>query len=63
MKDLATAYIEYLTKLKQIKKPKMPTFDIETYNDNDYILASKEITENFGKIDDFDVYENFIKGE
>ncbi len=63
MNELAMAYIEYIAKLKTVKKPKMPKFDVLAYNDSDYILAIENIMKDYQSVDDFAVYEFFLKGD
>lgn len=64
MNDLVSAYIEYLSGLKQIKKPKMPTFDVSAYNDIEYKKATQEIVEDFAKLEEDELeYVKFLKGD
>lgn len=56
-------YIEYLKTFKELKKPKMPSFDLNAYTDNEYHIAINELQEDFDRIDDFEVYLKFLKGE
>ena len=56
-------YIEYLAKFREVNRPKMPIFDGGAYTDIEYQNAIFEINNEFDKIDDFGVYEEFLKGE
>jgi len=56
-------YIEYLSNFKELNRPKMPNFDVGAYTDIEYVNAIKEINLDFDKVDDFKVYEKFLKGE
>ena len=56
-------YIEYLAKFREVNRPKMPKFDVGAYTDIEYQNAIFEINNEFDKIDDFGLYEEFLKGE
>ena len=51
MDDEIKAYIELLTKMHEIRRPKMPKFNLKTYNDNEYLLAIKEVMADFKAVD------------
>ncbi len=63
MNEEVIAYIEYLSKLKEIKRPSMPIIDISAYTDNEYLMAIFEINHDFDNIDDFDQTIRHLKGE
>lgn len=63
MQQEILSYIEYLESFNELKKPKMPSFDLNAYTDNEYYKAINEIQETFDRVDDFQVYLKFLKGE
>ncbi len=63
MNELAIAYIEYLSKLKSVKLPKMPNFNVAAYNDNEYLSAIDALMLDFDKVNDIKVTEGFFKGD
>lgn len=63
MQQEILSYIEYLESFNELKKPKMPSFDLKAYTDNEYHKAINEILETFDRVDDFQVYLKFLKGE
>ncbi|MCQ2564443.1 MAG: hypothetical protein MJ152_01090 [Clostridia bacterium] len=63
MDEEVNAYLNYLSSLGEIKKPKMPKFDATAYTDFEYINAISGITSDYEKIDDFDVTIKFLKGK
>ena len=63
MNELAEAYIEYIAKLKTIRKPQMPKFDLSAYNDNNYKRMILNLNQEFDCFDDLNVYLAFLKGE
>ena len=63
MNEEAIAYIGYLSKLKEIKRPAMPIFDVLAYTDNEYLMSIKEIEKDFEYIDDYYLSLHHLKGE
>ena len=63
MNEEAIAYIEYLSKLKEIKRPAMPIFDVLAYTDNEYLMSIKETEKDFEYIDDYYLSLHHLKGE
>lgn len=63
MSDEVREYIEYIAKLKEIQKPKMPTFSISAYTDNEYTNAIYEVMKDFKYIDDYYLTLQHLKGE
>ena len=63
MKELAVAYIDFLNNLKVIKKPRMPKVDVDAYNEVKYRDAVRSIMQDFEAVNDFRIYEQFLKGE
>ena len=57
------AYIEFLSKFRFINRPKIPTFDISAYTDNEYRIAIHKIEEDFQYIDDLQLTLEYLKGE
>lgn len=62
MFELINAYVEYLTSLKEITRPKMPNFAIQTYTDSEYENAIAQIEKDFAGVDDFESTIKFLKG-
>lgn len=63
MQQEILSYIEYLKTFKELKKPELPNFDENAYNDNEYYKAITELQQDFDRFDDFEVYLKFLKGE
>lgn len=62
MFELINAYVEYLSNLKEIARPKMPNFAIQTYTDSEYKNAIAQIEKDFLGVDDFESTIKFLKG-
>lgn len=63
MYDEILAYMQYFSKLGEIKKPEMPSFDLSAYTDSEYLLAVKNINFDYEKIDDLNLTINYLKGD
>ncbi len=61
MDKLINEYINYLSKLNEITRPKMPRIITTAYTDNEYLLAIDELMNDFDKIDDLSVTLRFLK--
>jgi len=57
------AYFDYLFSFNEVQKPKMPKFNVDAYNDNEYIYAIHELQNDYEFIDDFQLTLNYLKGE
>ncbi len=62
MNEEIREYIVYLSRFLEIKKPKMPNFDISAYTDNEYTLAIDEIMNDFSSVDDLYLTLEYLKG-
>lgn len=51
MDEQIKAYIDFISKMHEIRRPKMPKFDLKTYNDNEYLLAIAETMAEFKAVD------------
>ena len=63
MSDEVREYIEYIAKLKEIQKPKMPTFSISAYTDSEYTQAIDAVMKDYENIDDFYLTLQHLKGD
>ena len=63
MNEEVIAYIEYLSKLEEIKRPLMPRIDVSAYTDNEYLTAIDEIIHDFENIADYPLTLRHLKGE
>ena len=63
MEEQVIAYIEYLSNLKEITRPKMPKFDLSAYSDNEYKLAIQSLIKDYEGVDDFLITLHYLKGE
>ena len=63
MNEEVNAYIEYLSRLSEIKRPKMPRISISAYTDNEYTNAIYEVMKDFKYIDDHYLTLQHLKGE
>ena len=63
MFELISAYIEYLSSLKQIVRPQMPKIEPEAYTDSEYEIAMRQLENDYAGVDDFDITIKFLKGE
>ena len=63
MFELISAYVEYLSGLKQIVRPQMPKIEPEAYTDSEYEIAMRQLETDYASIDDFDITIKFLKGE
>lgn len=63
MNKLVEAYVQYVENIKIVKKPKMPSFDISAYTDNEYINAIDNVMKDYSNVDDFTITERFLKGD
>lgn len=63
MSDEVREYIEYIAKLKEIQKTKMPTFSISAYTDNEYTQAIDAVMKDYENIDDFYLTLQHLKGD
>lgn len=60
MSELIRKYIEYLSSLKQIDRPKMPKFDLKAYTDSEYTSAINSILADFDVVDDLQTTIKFL---
>lgn len=61
---LAEFYIQDLKdKEINIQTPILPTFNIDAYNDYEYLSCIQSINQAFDEFDDLHVTEDFLKGE
>ena len=63
MFELISAYIEYLSSLKQIVRPQMPKIEPEAYTDSEYKIAIRQLENDYAGVDDFDITIKFLKGK
>lgn len=56
-------YIEYISKLKDVQKPPMPTFDVSAYDDNEYVSAVRNVMSDFGDLDSCSLTIQYLKGK
>ena len=63
MNNQVESYIEYLDKMQQVTKPKMPEFDDKAYTENEYVKAIQTIEEDFKNTDCLDLTISYLKGE
>ncbi len=63
MNNQVESYIEYLGKMQQVTKPKMPEFDDKAYTENEYVKAIQTIEEDFKNTDCLDLTISYLKGE
>ena len=63
MFELINAYVEYLSSLKQIARPKMPKIEPKAYTDSEYEIAMWQLENDYAGVDDFDITIKFLKGE
>lgn len=63
MQEEAIAYIEYLSKLHEVSRPVMPKFNLGAYTDSEYVSLINSENIIYDKIDDFNVYLKYVKGE
>lgn len=61
---LAENYVKILSEKEiDIKLEKFPTFNIDAYNDYEYLSCIRAINQEFDMIDDCYVTEEFLKGD
>lgn len=61
---LAEQYAFYLAEKEiDIKYYKMPTFNLNAYNEYEYISAIQEINNDFVQVNDLYITEKFLKGD
>ena len=61
---LSQKYVEYLEDHEIYQEaPTKTNFQIDAYNDLEYLDCVKVIQENFENVDDLCLYEKFLKGE
>lgn len=64
VKKLAEAYAHAIsTTNKTIKREKKPKFNLDAYNDLEYLNLITSINLAFDNVDDFSLTEKFLKGE
>lgn len=64
VKKLAEAYAHAIsTTSKTIKREKKPKFNLDAYNDLEYLNLITSINLAFDNVDDFSLTEKFLKGE
>lgn len=51
MDDEINDYVQYILSLVEIRRPKMPSFPVSAYTENEYILAINEIMSDFSATD------------
>ena len=51
MDDEINDYVQYILSLVEIKRPKMPSFQISAYTESEYISAINEIMNDFSNAD------------
>lgn len=61
---LSQKYAENLEALEiDLQAPQKTNFQIDAYNDLEYLDCVKAIQEDFENVDDLCLYEKFLKGE
>ena len=63
MNEQVNEYIKYLLDMRIVKKPQMPSFDIEAYTDSEYEIAISQLNYDFEMIDDFNLTLDYLQGE
>lgn len=63
MKEEIREYINYLASINEIKKTKMPKFDLSAYNDNEYKYAIEELMLDFEMLDELYLTLKYLKGD
>lgn len=63
MNEEIREYISYLSRFAEIRKPKMPNFDVSAYDDYEYKLAIEKVELDFVNVDDFQVTLEYLKGK
>lgn len=63
MLDEVLEYMKYMMEFGELKKPKMPNFDVEAYTDSEYLLAMEKINLDYENVDDLDATINYLKGD
>ncbi len=63
MDELIREYVEYISRLNEVKRPNKPKFDISAYTESEYISAINELMLDFDLVDDFERTIEFLKGE
>ena len=63
MEEQVNAYIEYLAKFGEIKKPVLPKFDVLAYTENEYVKAVNSIESDFEFTDSVNLTEQYLKGD
>ena len=63
MDDEVFAYIDYVSKFDELKRPQTPKFDYFAYSDSEYKNAIFELMKDYENVDDFDVTIKHLKGE
>ena len=63
MNEEVFAYIEYLSRLNEIKQPLMPRITISANTDNEYDIAIKDIMRDFENVDDYYLTLQHLKGD
>ncbi|MBE7076642.1 MAG: hypothetical protein E7374_01985 [Clostridiales bacterium] len=63
MLDEVLAYFDYLEKFKPLSKPKCAKFDIDEYNDSNYISLVNDIVTEFDNFDDLSITLTYLKGD
>ena len=62
--ELAEKYAEFLQSNKlNISTPNIPTFNVDAYNEYEYLAVINELNKNFNSFDDIHITENFLKGD
>ena len=61
---LAEEYASALSNLQFERLPHpSPTFNLNSYNDYEYISCLNQVTKQFNQFDDLNLTEKFLKGE
>lgn len=63
MFELISAYVEYLSSLKQIVRPQMPKIEPEAYTDSEYEIVMQQLENDYAGVDDFETTIKFLKGK
>lgn len=63
MNDEIREYIDSLVGSVEIKKPFMPKHDLSAYTENEYLREMYRINNDFDKIDDYELYIEYLKGD
>ena len=63
MKEIVEKYIRYLADINEIKRPKMPNYDLRAYTDSEYLSVIDSVNRDYDEINEIHLTEQFLKGE